>query len=150
MPTSGFRDTRPLRIFKRKFAASSKKSETCSALNLSWRRDLNPRPSDYKSDALPTELRQPTQTSENYHIGVGIASTRVSKSKKLHLPLLLGGHILSGRHKSRIRKCHILLHIRKMHQQRHRTRLPVNRWQHHTIENLVILQKQFHLILPIR
>ena len=26
---------------------------------LSWRRDLNPRPSDYKSDALPTELRQP-------------------------------------------------------------------------------------------
>ena len=27
----------------------------------SWRRDLNPRPSDYKSDALPTELRQPCQ-----------------------------------------------------------------------------------------
>jgi hypothetical protein len=26
---------------------------------LSWRRELNPRPSDYKSDALPTELRQP-------------------------------------------------------------------------------------------
>src|SRR6516164_1012197 len=26
---------------------------------LSWRRDLNPRPSDYKSDALPAELRQP-------------------------------------------------------------------------------------------
>ena len=26
----------------------------------SWRRDLNPRPSDYKSDALPAELRQPT------------------------------------------------------------------------------------------
>src|ERR1700720_615578 len=24
----------------------------------SWRRDLNPWPSDYKSDALPTELRQ--------------------------------------------------------------------------------------------
>ena len=24
----------------------------------SWRRDLNPRPSDYKSDALPAELRQ--------------------------------------------------------------------------------------------
>jgi hypothetical protein len=24
----------------------------------SWRRGLNPRPSDYKSDALPTELRQ--------------------------------------------------------------------------------------------
>jgi hypothetical protein len=28
----------------------------------SWRRDLNPRPSDYKSDALPAELRQPLQT----------------------------------------------------------------------------------------
>jgi hypothetical protein len=27
----------------------------------SWRRDLNPRPSDYKSDALPTELRQQTR-----------------------------------------------------------------------------------------
>ena len=26
----------------------------------SWRRDSNPRPSDYKSDALPTELRQQT------------------------------------------------------------------------------------------
>ena len=25
----------------------------------SWRRELNPRPSDYKSDALPAELRQP-------------------------------------------------------------------------------------------
>jgi hypothetical protein len=24
----------------------------------SWRRESNPRPSDYKSDALPTELRQ--------------------------------------------------------------------------------------------
>ncbi len=33
----------------------------CGALNSrfwSWRRDLNPRPSDYKSDALPAELRQ--------------------------------------------------------------------------------------------
>ena len=27
-------------------------------IHWSWRRDLNPRPSDYKSDALPTELRQ--------------------------------------------------------------------------------------------
>ena len=27
-------------------------------LKWSWRRGLNPRPSDYKSDALPTELRQ--------------------------------------------------------------------------------------------
>src|ERR1700690_23000 len=28
----------------------------------SWRRDLNPRPSDYKSDALPAELRQPVHS----------------------------------------------------------------------------------------
>ena len=28
----------------------------------SWRRDLNPRPSDYKSDALPAELRQQSGT----------------------------------------------------------------------------------------
>ena len=36
----------------------------CSTLKIwSWRRDLNPRPSDYKSDALPAELRQrPTRT----------------------------------------------------------------------------------------
>ena len=42
-------------------------SETASSLRVpeksrfaiwSWRRDLNPRPSDYKSDALPAELRQ--------------------------------------------------------------------------------------------
>ena len=29
----------------------------------SWRRDLNPRPADYKSAALPTELRQHRQNS---------------------------------------------------------------------------------------
>jgi hypothetical protein len=32
---------------------------TLAAELWSWRRDLNPRPSDYKSDALPAELRQP-------------------------------------------------------------------------------------------
>ena len=31
----------------------------------SWRRDLNPRPSDYKSDALPTELRQQYLETKN-------------------------------------------------------------------------------------
>ena len=31
----------------------------------SWRRDLNPRPSDYKSDALPAELRQPYPPGNN-------------------------------------------------------------------------------------
>ena len=37
----------------------------------SWRRGLNPRPSDYKSDALPTELRQlsfqSTRVQRDYH-----------------------------------------------------------------------------------
>jgi hypothetical protein len=31
----------------------------------SWRRDLNPRPADYKSAALPTELRQPVGKTDN-------------------------------------------------------------------------------------
>jgi hypothetical protein len=35
----------------------------------SWRRDLNPRPSDYKSDALPTELRQHGANRENISKG---------------------------------------------------------------------------------
>ena len=38
--------------------------ENSRPLKLSWRRDLNPRPSDYKSDALPTELRQPSLNQE--------------------------------------------------------------------------------------
>jgi hypothetical protein len=33
-------------------------ASTSGKLFWSWRRDLNPRPSDYKSDALPAELRQ--------------------------------------------------------------------------------------------
>jgi hypothetical protein len=44
-------------------------SQTISLIEWSWRRGLNPRPSDYKSDALPTELRQhslSTSTPEAY------------------------------------------------------------------------------------
>ena len=48
--------------------------EKSPCLKLSWRRDLNPRPSDYKSDALPTELRQHWQTERKYHRGNRIAS----------------------------------------------------------------------------
>ncbi len=48
---------------------------------ISWRRDLNPRPSDYKSDALPAELRQPCQTERNYHTGNRIASKVFRASK---------------------------------------------------------------------
>ena len=35
------------------------------SLKISWRRELNPRPSDYKSAALPTELRQPVDKTQN-------------------------------------------------------------------------------------
>src|SRR5215469_3968372 len=38
--------------------ASPTRFEKPVRFNWSWRRDLNPRPSDYKSDALPAELRQ--------------------------------------------------------------------------------------------
>ncbi len=37
-----------------------------SFLFKSWRRDLNPRPTDYKSVALPAELRQPAIQSRKY------------------------------------------------------------------------------------
>ena len=38
----------------------------------SWRRDLNPRPADYKSAALPTELRQPVGKTRNLAETFGI------------------------------------------------------------------------------
>jgi hypothetical protein len=37
---------------------SARKTTARRFIFWSWRRDLNPRPSDYKSDALPAELRQ--------------------------------------------------------------------------------------------
>jgi hypothetical protein len=40
----------------------------------SWRRDLNPRPADYKSAALPTELRQPKQKT-NFSTSCAIGAT---------------------------------------------------------------------------
>ena len=40
-------------------------SRGCARSSWSWRRDSNPRPSDYKSDALPAELRQPPKP--NYY-----------------------------------------------------------------------------------
>ena len=43
---------------------------------ISWRRDLNPRPSDYKSDALPLSYASATQTKERYQKGNSIASAR--------------------------------------------------------------------------
>ena len=35
-------------------------------INWSWREESNPRPADYKSAALPTELRQRDQTLTAY------------------------------------------------------------------------------------
>jgi hypothetical protein len=45
--------------FKRRLNLLPLQSPYSAFLKWSWRRDLNPRPSDYKSDALPAELRQP-------------------------------------------------------------------------------------------
>ena len=45
----------------------------------SWRRDLNPRPSDYKSDALPAELRQP-EDSPNLSLEFPESSRRTGQS----------------------------------------------------------------------
>ncbi len=50
----------------------------------SWRRDSNPRPSDYKSDALPTELRQQSGDSRAF------AQTNPSD------PFRMSGTILKG------------------------------------------------------
>lgn len=43
----------------------------------SWREELNPRPADYKSAALPTELRQP-----NYHSSVLASQKRRRDSRE--------------------------------------------------------------------
>ncbi len=40
----------------------------------SWRRESNPRPSDYKSDALPTELRQQTLGKMRFRANLSLGS----------------------------------------------------------------------------
>src|SRR5277367_7177549 len=66
----------------------------------SWRRDLNPRPSDYKSDALPAELRQPGQP----HTPVS-KDTKASSERGVQIERLshaeaycnaLSGHLKTG------------------------------------------------------
>jgi hypothetical protein len=77
--TNGVRLEKPLRRFRirrppekfsefprfaRDFGCGlSLRSRPQTASTWSWRRDLNPRPPDYKSGALPTELRQHSGTS---------------------------------------------------------------------------------------
>src|SRR5580658_11252006 len=52
----------------------------------SWRRDLNPRPSDYKSDALPTELRQQLgdRNASRAHISLWSLPDVRDNSKRYH------------------------------------------------------------------
>ena len=45
----------------------------------SWRWDLNPQPSDYKSDALPIELHQHCQSARTSHAGLATASQAAKK-----------------------------------------------------------------------
>ena len=55
------RDTRSFELEMQEIACPCleiRRPSTKNNSEISWRRDLNPRPSDYKSDALPTELRQ--------------------------------------------------------------------------------------------
>ena len=49
----------------------------------SRREDSNPRPSDYKSDALPTELRRPRQASVHHNIEVWTDSHLCSPDQRL-------------------------------------------------------------------
>src|ERR1700731_1698999 len=67
-------DTSPSALVARNPSASP--AENSRSLKLSWRRELNPRPSDYKSDALPAELRQPCSN-------LGKLSQRQSNCKQL-------------------------------------------------------------------
>src|SRR5207245_7822922 len=64
-----------LRSLRIPAAGSGFRSRPQTVSNWSWRRDLNPRPSDYKSDALPAELRQrPLKPSKDSRRGIRIAS----------------------------------------------------------------------------
>ena len=76
-------DTSPSAFVARKSSATLPKMPI---LNLSWRRELNPRPSDYKSDALPTELRQPRKPTK--YITQAIELQAPSKFQATVLPTL--------------------------------------------------------------
>ena len=55
-----------------------------SSTTWSWRRDLNPRPSDYKSDALPAELRQPAGNPKPKSEASGNFPPHGTKFKRYH------------------------------------------------------------------
>jgi hypothetical protein len=79
----------------------------------SWRRDLNPRPSDYKSDALPAELRQ----RKNYR-----KSGRLILSRKIQIQAGTPTPATIAAQKSRLA-------------QRRRRGKPGNPWQIRKTEN---------------
>src|SRR5437016_1313629 len=55
----------------------------------SWRRDLNPRPSDYKSDALPTELRQQICSSYHFNCPSSTVSSTMSVAPSVYVSCLV-------------------------------------------------------------
>ena len=72
----------------------------------SWRRDLNPRPADYKSAALPTELRQPVGKTRNLAETLGIRNREFCTFDKiwaagLHVPPRRAGPNLRGHYLGR-------------------------------------------------
>lgn len=116
-------DTSPSAFVARNPSATLLKNPGPS--KLSWRRELNPRPSDYKSDALPTELRQPCSNRTK-------VSQRQSNCKQLSRPLqthcqhstysprLCLPDTLRRRRfrKIRILDRHIVLHFRELNRER--------------------------------
>jgi hypothetical protein len=72
----------------------------------SWRRDLNPRPADYKSAALPTELRQPDQNANFSTSRATVARRRIpSRTDELCPRVRVSGNLtLYTQRRSHVRK----------------------------------------------
>ncbi len=90
------------------------------AFKVSWRRELNPRPSDYKSDALPTELRQrcsnPTKLSQRQSDckQVSVAPANLLPSQQLQYVQNRPFALLSSRlRKLPVRQVHVVMNLGK-------------------------------------
>jgi hypothetical protein len=99
-PENNVKECPKLECLKNRAASARRRVNLFCFRNLffwSWRRESNPRPSDYKSDALPTELRQqvearplghntslfPPEVRDNYlsyHKGISRATGHPLKS----------------------------------------------------------------------
>jgi hypothetical protein len=64
-------------------------TRSAQVVSWSWRRDSNPRPADYKSAALPTELRQPARQNDVYSTLRAVLQARLRRSAT---PGLAGAH----------------------------------------------------------